>query len=67
MAATEAEPATPMPLPLPMPPAVTVAATVGAPAPVIPPCPNCRAPMLWVSKRKTWLCTVCKARDSVPA
>jgi hypothetical protein len=41
--------------------AITTAAAVEG----IPPSPACGAPMLFVSKRKAWICTVCKARDSV--
>ena len=28
-----------------------------------PPCPVCRTPMLWVSRRATWLCTLCRGRE----
>lgn len=44
------------------------ASTAASPSAVspIPPCPVCATPMLFVSRRRAWLCTVCKSpRDSV--
>jgi hypothetical protein len=45
-------------------PALPVLAAPPAPietaAPIAPPCPRCGAPMLWVSKREAWLCTMCR-------
>jgi len=34
-----------------------------APAPVIPPCPHCGTPMLWVTAKNGYLCTICRDRD----
>jgi hypothetical protein len=33
-----------------------------APAPVIPPCPRCGTPMLWVTAKNGYLCTICRER-----
>jgi hypothetical protein len=45
---------TPAPMPVPR-------AATPAPIPVVaPPCPSCRTPMLWVSKRSVWLCVSCR-------
>lgn len=32
-------------------------------APVIPPCPRCGTPMLWVTAKNGYLCTICRDRD----
>lgn len=34
-----------------------------SPAPVIPPCPRCGTPMLWVTAKNGYLCTICRDRD----
>ena len=39
------------------------ATATAAPAPVIPPCPKCGTPMLWVTARNGYMCTVCRTRD----
>ncbi len=49
---------TPAPVAIPRP---TAAQTPSAPIPAAaPPCPSCRAPMLWVTKRRVWLCVSCR-------
>lgn len=63
---------TPLPAPVAEPPPAPApsfaapppdAATAAAPVPVtIPPCPACGTPMLWVSAKQAWLCTLCKTR-----
>jgi hypothetical protein len=37
---------------------------LATPVPItIPACPRCGTPMLWVSARQAWFCTVCKGKD----
>jgi hypothetical protein len=56
----------PMPMPVVAPPVVpTFAMAFGPPAQMaaIPPCPQCATPMLWVSAKNSWMCTVCRGRS----
>lgn len=32
------------------------------PGPLIPACPTCATPMLWVTAKNGWLCTICRTR-----
>jgi len=49
---------------LPAETAPTVDTPIGPPVPAtIPACPRCGTPMLWVTAKQAWLCTVCKDRD----
>jgi hypothetical protein len=58
-----------------VPPAPVMAPPIVAPIPVaplftapvqmqaIPTCPQCTTPMLWVSAKGSWMCTVCRGRS----
>jgi hypothetical protein len=55
-------PQPPAPAPLPMPPQPSQPIYAAAPPVaqvVIPACPRCATPMLWISARSAWQCTVC--------
>jgi hypothetical protein len=52
------------PIPAPVPVTVPVPDSVSVPEPVIPACPVCHTPLLWVTAKQSWLCTICPRNPS---